>query len=253
MRTVHKLHLVGVMLPSSLQRLVRCLVDQQRPEQQPDRPAQFSMSLSTHEQTFGLPPLVLDEGDTDNPKPAAQTEAAIGARCDAIGAESEEAASPSGRSLAGDQCTESQLSESLSTATLADTKQRLPTNEGSELVRQDLDPGDSGSAPSLPREIGAAALEAKPPSGARRGVAGRVRGLIASTVASLMRVGNSHQRARREGCGKLSEANAADVPASALPEGWEAATNEDGRQFFIDHNTRTTTWADPRLLGAFSR
>lgn len=33
----------------------------------------------------------------------------------------------------------------------------------------------------------------------------------------------------------------------ALPEGWEERLHVDGRIFFIDHNTRTTQWEDPRL------
>lgn len=32
-----------------------------------------------------------------------------------------------------------------------------------------------------------------------------------------------------------------------LPEGWEERIHTDGRIFFIDHNTRTTQWEDPRL------
>ncbi|KAG5677964.1 hypothetical protein PVAND_007676 [Polypedilum vanderplanki] len=32
-----------------------------------------------------------------------------------------------------------------------------------------------------------------------------------------------------------------------LPEGWEERVHTDGRIFFIDHNTRTTQWDDPRL------
>ncbi|XP_076267244.1 E3 ubiquitin-protein ligase Nedd4 isoform X8 [Rhynchophorus ferrugineus] len=32
-----------------------------------------------------------------------------------------------------------------------------------------------------------------------------------------------------------------------LPEGWEERVHNDGRIFFIDHNTRTTQWDDPRL------
>ncbi|KAI8378514.1 hypothetical protein BD560DRAFT_389578 [Blakeslea trispora] len=31
-----------------------------------------------------------------------------------------------------------------------------------------------------------------------------------------------------------------------LPPGWEMRTNPDGRPYFVDHNTRTTTWVDPR-------
>ncbi|XP_049761213.1 E3 ubiquitin-protein ligase NEDD4 isoform X1 [Elephas maximus indicus] len=32
-----------------------------------------------------------------------------------------------------------------------------------------------------------------------------------------------------------------------LPEGWEIRHAPNGRPFFIDHNTKTTTWEDPRL------
>ena len=32
-----------------------------------------------------------------------------------------------------------------------------------------------------------------------------------------------------------------------LPEGWEERVHTDARIFFIDHNTRTTQWEDPRI------
>lgn len=35
----------------------------------------------------------------------------------------------------------------------------------------------------------------------------------------------------------------ADVP---LPLGWEERRTAEGRPYFVDHHTRTTTWADPR-------
>ncbi|KAI0030488.1 hypothetical protein K488DRAFT_54121, partial [Vararia minispora EC-137] len=35
----------------------------------------------------------------------------------------------------------------------------------------------------------------------------------------------------------------ADVP---LPAGWEERRTPDGRPYFVDHNTRSTTWHDPR-------
>jgi protein KIBRA len=31
-----------------------------------------------------------------------------------------------------------------------------------------------------------------------------------------------------------------------LPAGWEIGTDVDGKTFYIDHNTRQTTWIDPR-------
>ncbi|KAK4884524.1 hypothetical protein RN001_000795 [Aquatica leii] len=38
-----------------------------------------------------------------------------------------------------------------------------------------------------------------------------------------------------------------DDDLGPLPEGWEERIHSDGRIFFIDHNTRTTQWEDPRL------
>ncbi|XP_059046412.1 E3 ubiquitin-protein ligase Nedd-4 [Achroia grisella] len=57
----------------------------------------------------------------------------------------------------------------------------------------------------------------------------------------------------RTGCASsLPSAAAASSGAEAdelgaLPEGWEERVHTDGRIFFIDHNTRTTQWEDPRL------
>lgn len=31
-----------------------------------------------------------------------------------------------------------------------------------------------------------------------------------------------------------------------LPPGWEIRLTEDGVRYFVDHNTRTTTFQDPR-------
>ena len=40
----------------------------------------------------------------------------------------------------------------------------------------------------------------------------------------------------------------AENPQPPLPEGWDLCRDFDGRVYFIDHNTKQTTWADPRLL-----
>lgn len=31
-----------------------------------------------------------------------------------------------------------------------------------------------------------------------------------------------------------------------LPDGWDVATDNDGKIYYIDHNTKSTTWIDPR-------
>lgn len=51
-----------------------------------------------------------------------------------------------------------------------------------------------------------------------------------------------------------SAANAVSMAATGvttagtgeLPAGWEQRTTPEGRPYFVDHNTRTTTWVDPR-------
>jgi len=35
--------------------------------------------------------------------------------------------------------------------------------------------------------------------------------------------------------------------AGPLPEGWEQAMTPEGEVYFINHQTRTTSWFDPRL------
>ncbi|XP_006163345.1 E3 ubiquitin-protein ligase NEDD4 isoform X2 [Tupaia chinensis] len=39
----------------------------------------------------------------------------------------------------------------------------------------------------------------------------------------------------------------AELEQGFLPKGWEVRHAPNGRPFFIDHNTKTTTWEDPRL------
>ncbi|KAL7414734.1 hypothetical protein BDY24DRAFT_384401 [Mrakia frigida] len=38
-----------------------------------------------------------------------------------------------------------------------------------------------------------------------------------------------------------------DPPAGDLPPGWELRLTKDSRVYFVDHNTRTSSWIDPRL------
>ncbi|XP_032415881.1 E3 ubiquitin-protein ligase NEDD4-like isoform X2 [Xiphophorus hellerii] len=39
----------------------------------------------------------------------------------------------------------------------------------------------------------------------------------------------------------------ASADFGSLPQGWEVRSAPNGRPFFINHNTKTTTWEDPRL------
>ncbi|KAI8342036.1 E3 ubiquitin-protein ligase RSP5 [Chlamydoabsidia padenii] len=40
--------------------------------------------------------------------------------------------------------------------------------------------------------------------------------------------------------------NMTTAGSGPLPAGWEMRTTTEGRPYFVDHNTRTTTWVDPR-------
>ncbi|RUP50997.1 hypothetical protein BC936DRAFT_136672 [Jimgerdemannia flammicorona] len=40
--------------------------------------------------------------------------------------------------------------------------------------------------------------------------------------------------------------NSTTAGSGPLPAGWEMRTTPEGRPYFVDHNTRTTTWVDPR-------
>ncbi|GAA5839821.1 hypothetical protein JCM3766R1_004623 [Sporobolomyces carnicolor] len=44
-----------------------------------------------------------------------------------------------------------------------------------------------------------------------------------------------------------SESVATDDELGPLPSGWERRQNPRGRAYFVDHNTKTTTWDDPRM------
>jgi E3 ubiquitin-protein ligase NEDD4 len=43
-----------------------------------------------------------------------------------------------------------------------------------------------------------------------------------------------------------ASANPLTPVSNALPSGWEERHTPEGRPYYVDHNTRTTTWVDPR-------
>lgn len=45
------------------------------------------------------------------------------------------------------------------------------------------------------------------------------------------------------GCSAMPKKKTCEVP---LPLGWEEARDYDGRVYYIDHNTKRTSWIDPR-------
>ncbi|MCO5552380.1 hypothetical protein L7F22_005891 [Adiantum nelumboides] len=46
--------------------------------------------------------------------------------------------------------------------------------------------------------------------------------------------------------GALPSGNTTTAGTGPLPSGWEQRNTPEGRPYFVDHNTRTTTWVDPR-------
>lgn len=44
----------------------------------------------------------------------------------------------------------------------------------------------------------------------------------------------------------VSGSNVTTAGSGPLPAGWEQRFTPEGRPYFVDHNTRTTTWVDPR-------
>lgn len=48
------------------------------------------------------------------------------------------------------------------------------------------------------------------------------------------------------GAGAVMHTGATSPGTGELPPGWEQRWTPEGRPYFVDHNTRTTTWVDPR-------
>lgn len=45
---------------------------------------------------------------------------------------------------------------------------------------------------------------------------------------------------------QMSAGSATTAGTGSLPNGWEERYTPEGRPYYVDHNTRTTTWVDPR-------
>ncbi|KRZ39627.1 Protein kibra, partial [Trichinella pseudospiralis] len=71
-----------------------------------------------------------------------------------------------------------------------------------------------------------------------------------STVAAFQTVSQHHhqQQQAQKSTGQSETAPVAPMSSSELPlpEGWEIKVDSDGRPFFVDHRSKTTTWIDPR-------
>jgi len=47
---------------------------------------------------------------------------------------------------------------------------------------------------------------------------------------------------------KSNENKEPQIAAGSLPSGWERRLNPDGRVYYVDHNTQTTSWVNPNKL-----
>eukprot|EP00754_Rhynchopus_humris_P022105 Rhum_TRINITY_DN14773_c13_g1::Rhum_TRINITY_DN14773_c13_g1_i1::g.117333::m.117333 len=70
---------------------------------------------------------------------------------------------------------------------------------------------------------------------------GFAQALVRADIKNIVKV----SRHTSEGTVTLSP-DLEDTTDEPLPDGWEIRTTEDGRVYFIDHNSRQTTWNDPR-------
>jgi E3 ubiquitin-protein ligase NEDD4 len=84
-------------------------------------------------------------------------------------------------------------------------------------------------------------LEATPPPvGAPGGAGGSVYRAGGSTAAPAAAGGGAQPAVIGAG------GNATTAGTGSLPAGWEERYTPEGRPYYVDHNTRTTTWVDPR-------
>lgn len=58
--------------------------------------------------------------------------------------------------------------------------------------------------------------------------------------------GNASSTANTNGNNTTIHTGATSPGTGELPPGWEQRWTPEGRPYFVDHNTRTTTWVDPR-------
>lgn len=73
----------------------------------------------------------------------------------------------------------------------------------------------------------------------------------------MVEMENTLNEAAGASAGSGPEESTEDEPDSAggqeeaLPEGWEARTDNQGRTFYCNHSTRQTQWERPRMLVFF--
>lgn len=76
---------------------------------------------------------------------------------------------------------------------------------------------------------------------------------LADDILDAQPTGGSHtpnsqqqQQQQQQGASAIPPSQQTTVGSGPLPAGWEQRFTPEGRPYFVDHNTRTTTWVDPR-------
>ncbi|KAM3162644.1 E3 ubiquitin-protein ligase [Lachancea thermotolerans] len=67
-----------------------------------------------------------------------------------------------------------------------------------------------------------------------------------SSIAVQSNTGSSTPTVNGTAAAALAATGATTSGLGELPPGWEQRFTPEGRAYFVDHNTRTTTWVDPR-------
>ena len=71
-------------------------------------------------------------------------------------------------------------------------------------------------------------------------------GANSPSIAESTNSGNSATAATNANAVSMMATGATTAGTGELPAGWEQRHTPEGRSYFVDHNTRTTTWVDPR-------
>jgi E3 ubiquitin-protein ligase NEDD4 len=67
-----------------------------------------------------------------------------------------------------------------------------------------------------------------------------------TTTAAAVTTASSRQSVSNPAEVGMMSTAATTAGTGELPSGWEQRHTPEGRPYFVDHNTRTTTWVDPR-------
>lgn len=71
--------------------------------------------------------------------------------------------------------------------------------------------------------------------------------LEANNSNNMARTGSAVAQPANTAAAAVAASTNATTPGSGnLPAGWEERYTPEGRPYYVDHNTRTTTWVDPR-------